>query len=149
MTKEFSSTTAEACDLTSFFLFQNVQAGKGAPPLPPSLKLNRCRGSVPWVKREGRNGDHSPASSVEVKIEWSQNSIPHLPIYFHSAHTDNFTCFYLIFRTGLRIHVTILIISDKKRLPYKKTRHNLPCIKIQKCSITPTTSGLNLPDQFR
>jgi hypothetical protein len=41
---------------------------------PPSLILNRYRGSFQGVKRAGREVDHSPPSSAEVRNEWSCTS---------------------------------------------------------------------------
>jgi len=46
------------------------------PMGPPSLLLNGHYGSLPLVKRPGREFDHSPSSSVEVKNEWSYTSTP-------------------------------------------------------------------------
>jgi len=43
---------------------------------PPSLLFNRYRGSVPAEKRSGRDIDHSPPYSTEVKNEWSYSSTP-------------------------------------------------------------------------
>jgi hypothetical protein len=47
------------------------------------------------VKQSGREDDHSPPSSTEVKIAWSYTSTP--PIRLHGVvltrkkHVDNFT----------------------------------------------------------
>jgi hypothetical protein len=47
-------------------------------PGPQSLRINR----------PGRDADHSPPSSAEVKNEWMSTSA--LPICLHSVHTDIF-----------------------------------------------------------
>jgi hypothetical protein len=41
------------------------------------------RGPFPGVKRPGREADHSPPSSVEVKNVWSYTSTP--PIFLHGV----------------------------------------------------------------
>jgi hypothetical protein len=61
------------------------------------------------VKRPGREADHSPPSSAEVKNVWSYTSIPE---YVFMAwclvkHRDNFT-FYLYYCT---IHTTVLVLA--------------------------------------
>jgi hypothetical protein len=45
---------------------------------PPSLLSNRYLGLFPkWVKRLGREADHSPPASAEVKKMWTYTSTPH------------------------------------------------------------------------
>jgi hypothetical protein len=41
------------------------------------------------VRRTGREADHSPPSSAEVKREWNYTSTP--PISLHGIYRDNFT----------------------------------------------------------
>ena len=41
---------------------------------PPSLLFNGYRDSLPGVVRPGREADHSPSPSAEVKNEWSYTS---------------------------------------------------------------------------
>jgi hypothetical protein len=43
---------------------------------PPSLLFNGYRGSLPGVKRQGREADHSPPTSVEVKKMWIYTPTP-------------------------------------------------------------------------
>ena len=50
---------------------------------PPSFLFNGYRGYYPGVNRPGREVDHPPPSSVEVKNEWSCTSAPP---YAHSWH---------------------------------------------------------------
>jgi hypothetical protein len=52
------------------------------------------RGSSPGVKRLGREADHSPPSSAEIKNAWSYTSIPQL-----KNRGDNST-FTLILKTS-------------------------------------------------
>jgi hypothetical protein len=49
----------------------SVHAGSGASP---SLVFSWYGDTYPWVKRPGREADHSPLSSANVKIRWSWNS---------------------------------------------------------------------------
>jgi hypothetical protein len=52
------------------------------------------RGSFPGVKRPGREADHSPQSSAEVKNAWSYTStLPNTPSRSGAQlkHMDNFT----------------------------------------------------------
>jgi hypothetical protein len=51
-----------------------VQNGSGAHP---ASYPTGTRGSFPWLKRPGREADHSPPSSAEVKNAWSYTSTPH------------------------------------------------------------------------
>jgi len=44
---------------------------------PPSLLFDRHRRSFLWVKRPGREVDHSPPSYAEVKNEWRRASALH------------------------------------------------------------------------
>jgi len=53
------------------------------------------RGSFPWVKRTGRDVDHSPSSSAEVKNEWSYNYSP--PIRPRNVDWNKFFTCTLIF----------------------------------------------------
>jgi hypothetical protein len=43
---------------------------------PPSLLSNGYRGLSPGVKRPGRESDHSPPTSAEVKKTWVYTSTP-------------------------------------------------------------------------
>jgi hypothetical protein len=52
-----------------FSLLHVVQTGSGDPP---NLLSNGYR----LVKRQGRDADHSPPASVEVKIMWIYTSTP-------------------------------------------------------------------------
>jgi hypothetical protein len=56
---------------------------------PPSPLFNGYRGSFPGLQRPGREVNHSPPSSAEVKNEWSHTSDP--PICLHGVNRDNFT----------------------------------------------------------
>jgi hypothetical protein len=62
---------------TDFSLFHNVQIGSGAHP---ESYLMDTEGSFPGLKRLGREADHSPLSSAEVK---NGGTIPPL------AHTSS------------------------------------------------------------
>jgi hypothetical protein len=43
----------------------------------PNLLVDECRGSLsPGVKRPGREGNHSPPTSAEVKNTWIYTSTP-------------------------------------------------------------------------
>ena len=59
---------------------------------PPSLLLNGDRGSfqVGGGKQPGREINHSPASSIEFKNEWSCTSTA-VPICLHGVDRHNFT----------------------------------------------------------
>jgi hypothetical protein len=52
----------------NFSPYHRVQTGSG--PHPASYPMG-TRGSFPGVKRPGREADHSPPSSAEVKNVWS------------------------------------------------------------------------------
>jgi hypothetical protein len=58
----------------NFSLHHRVQNGSGAHPASYPMGT---RGSFPgWVKRKGRDVDHLPPPSAEVKNAWSYTSIP-------------------------------------------------------------------------
>jgi hypothetical protein len=57
----------------NFSLYHRVQNGFGARPASHPMGT---RGSFPGVKRPGREADHSPPSSAEVKNIWSYTSTP-------------------------------------------------------------------------
>jgi hypothetical protein len=73
------------------FLFTTASRTALEPTQPPIQWLLRTLSL--WVKRPGREADHSPPSSVEVKNAWSYTSAPQ---YVFMAlclvkHRDNFT----------------------------------------------------------
>jgi len=57
----------------NFFLRHRIQRGFGAHP--DSYRTG-TGGPYPGVKRPGREADHSPPSSAEVKNAWSYTSTP-------------------------------------------------------------------------
>jgi hypothetical protein len=57
----------------NFSLHHSVQNGSGAHPASYPMS---ARGFSLRVKRPGREADHSPLSSAEVKNEWSYTSTP-------------------------------------------------------------------------
>jgi hypothetical protein len=53
---------------------------------PPNLLSNGCRDLVPpWVKRPGREADHSPPASAEVKKMWIYTPTPPYAFIVQSA----------------------------------------------------------------
>jgi hypothetical protein len=64
----------------NFSLHHRVQNGSGTNP--PSYPVG-TRDSFPGVKRPGREADHSPPSSAEVKNAWRYASTP--PIRLHGV----------------------------------------------------------------
>jgi hypothetical protein len=56
-----------------FSLLQVVQTGSGVHPTSYPMGTG---GSFPGVKRPGREADHSPPSSAEVKKMWIYTSTP-------------------------------------------------------------------------
>jgi hypothetical protein len=82
--------------------------GPTQPPIqwvPGALSLG--------VKRRGREADHSPPSSAEVKNAWSYTSTPQYVFmkWCLVKHRDNFT-FYL-YITLHRKMLQILVINEK------------------------------------
>jgi hypothetical protein len=64
----------------NFSLHHRFQNGSGAHPASYPMST---RDSFPGVKRQGREADHSPPSSAEVKNAWSYISIS--PIRLHGV----------------------------------------------------------------
>jgi hypothetical protein len=60
-----------------FSLLHIVQTGSG---VHPTSYKNGYRGFFPGVKRQGREADHSPPTSAEVKKMWFYTSTP--PYFF-------------------------------------------------------------------
>jgi hypothetical protein len=50
----------------------------------PALGLTQAEGSFLGVKWPGRETDHSPSTSAQVKKKWIYISTPHMPSW-HSA----------------------------------------------------------------
>jgi hypothetical protein len=46
---------------------------------PPNFLSNEYRGLSPGVKRQGREADHSPPTSADVKKGKSIHPLPHTP----------------------------------------------------------------------
>jgi len=59
------------------FLFSKESRPSLRPTLPPAQRIPEVLSSK--VKRPGREADHSPPSSAEVKNEWSCNPFPYTP----------------------------------------------------------------------
>jgi hypothetical protein len=57
----------------NFSLHHRVQTGSGAHPVCYPMGT---RGSFPGVNRPGREADHSPPSSAEVRNAWGYTSTP-------------------------------------------------------------------------
>jgi hypothetical protein len=74
------------------FLF----ATASRPALGSNQPPNQC---VPGIKRPGREVDHTPLPSAEVKNTWSYPSIPPYVFmaWFLVEHRENFTLIYLAF----------------------------------------------------
>jgi hypothetical protein len=76
-----------------FSLHYDIQTVSGAHPA--SLLSNGYQELFPWVKRPGREADHSHPSSAEVKNMWSYISTPPIrPMAWCSVknkHRDYFT----------------------------------------------------------
>jgi hypothetical protein len=61
-----------------FSLCHGVQTGSGAY----QASYPMCKTVISaWVKRPGREADHSPPSSVEVKNAWSYTSTPSICLH--------------------------------------------------------------------
>jgi len=56
-----------------------------------NLLLNGYWGSCTGIKRLGRDADHSPSFSAEVKNEWSYTSTS--PVCLHGVDRNTFTLF--------------------------------------------------------
>jgi hypothetical protein len=81
----------------NFSLHHRVQKCSGVHT--PSCPMD-TRGSFPGLKRPGREADHSPPSSAEVKNAWSYTSTP---LYVFMAwclvkHRDNFIFTFITLR---------------------------------------------------
>jgi hypothetical protein len=66
-----------------FLLLHLVQTGSGVDPT--SSYTMGTGGSFPGVKRPGREAEHSPPTSTEVKKTWIYTFTPHTPSW-RSAH---------------------------------------------------------------
>jgi hypothetical protein len=54
------------------------------------------RGSFPGVKRQGREADHSPPSSADIKNAWSYTSTPPIRLHDVVLSLGNYrACLYL------------------------------------------------------
>jgi hypothetical protein len=91
------------------FSLQCVHNGSGAHPASCPMGT---RGSFPWIKRPGREADHSPPSSAEVK-EWVELYLysPGTPSWRGAQlrHRDNFLS---LFSPTYATRTTHLILLD-------------------------------------
>jgi len=62
-----------------FSLVHNVQSNSGTHPA--SCQLGTMSSSPGHIVAQGFDDDHSPASSAEVKNEWSYTSTPPMCLY--------------------------------------------------------------------
>jgi hypothetical protein len=76
--------------------FERICVSMGVVRHPVSYLVG-TRDSFPGVKRPGREADHSPPSSAEVKNTWSCISTPKYVFmaWCFVKHRDNFTLLYL------------------------------------------------------
>jgi hypothetical protein len=89
ITQDRSSAVGIATTLRAGRTGVQIPGGPDRLLCPLSLLLNGYSTPFPEVKRTGRESNHLPASSAEVKNEWSYTSSP--PICLHGVHRENFT----------------------------------------------------------
>jgi hypothetical protein len=87
---------------------------------PPSLISNGYKGVLSsGVKRQGREADHSPSTSAEIKKCGSRYPSPHTPfwhIYILVKHSDNFylftfTILYIPYYIYINIYICVCVLS--------------------------------------
>lgn len=71
---------------------------------PPSMLFNGYRRSLQWVKRSGREVDHSHQPSADAENEWSYISTP--PTYLHFIYRNNFI-FKFYFSVNAVVHHSV------------------------------------------
>jgi hypothetical protein len=88
---------------------------------PPSFLSSGYQGHSLGVKRPGREADHSPPSSAEVKNAWSCTSIP--PIHLHGVvlslekeQRDNFMMVFAKENFNEQISHCIFLTEKVKRI---------------------------------
>jgi len=72
---------------------------------PLCLLSNGYRGYCTGIKRPGRDADHSPSFSAEVKNEWSYTSTS--PVCLHGVDRHTFT----LFTFKMFLHIQDLVRS--------------------------------------
>jgi hypothetical protein len=96
------------------FLFATASRPALGPIEPPIQWIPRVLS--PGVKRPGREADHSPPSSAEVKKTWRYTSTPQYAFmaWCLVKHRDNFiyTFNFIPYTEGLIIIIIIIIIID-------------------------------------
>jgi hypothetical protein len=55
------------------------------------------RSPFPDVKRPGRDSDHSPSTTAEVKNKWSYNPKPHTPLWLGQGKLYHSFCLWRVF----------------------------------------------------
>jgi len=99
---------------------------------PPSLLFDGYRGSFPGLIRSGRDFNHSPQSSAEVKKEWSYTSSP--PLCLHDVDRENVALFISVTwnkpRTNERHKIAI---SDSKKASCRLLRDAERCLTVGGC----------------
>jgi hypothetical protein len=71
--EDYGGGSSRPDSVKKFSLLRIVQTGSGVHPT--SYKMGTA-GSIPGVKRQGREADHSPPTSAEVKKMWNYTSTP-------------------------------------------------------------------------
>jgi hypothetical protein len=113
----------------NFSLHHRVQNGSGAHPA--SYPMGTGGGALSLgVKRPGREADHSPPSSSDVKNAWSYTSTPQycFMAWCLVKHRDNFTftfnfISYLLSLLSPCTHLSTLFETKKKNLKIFNSRY--------------------------
>jgi hypothetical protein len=92
----------------NFSLHHRVQNGSGAQPASCPMDT---RGSFPGVRRPGREADHSPSSSAEVKYAWNYTPTPQYVFMARCLvkHRDIFTFLPLLPLTTMQGRDDVLL----------------------------------------
>ena len=81
---------------------------------PSSLLLSMHGGTFPGIKRPGRDSDHSPPFSTEVKQQLSYTSTPPYVVHLHGAGRKNFT--FIVLQPRYRRSSNLLYVLCNKGL---------------------------------
>jgi len=103
------------------FLFTTASRPALGPTQPP---IQWVTGTLSLgVKRPGREGDHSPPSSAEIKNAWSYTSTPPyvFMVWYLVKHRDNFTFTFSLLQSCINCAFQLFRLwKRRQRIPPKR-----------------------------
>jgi hypothetical protein len=118
-TTDLTIRHSNPCGVRDFSLSSNVQTGPGAYLTPYSVGTGDLSMAV---RRSGREADHSPPSSAEIKHKWDYTSIPPVCVYgvYRETSRDvHFRCYVTVSDQNVStLYVKIRLVSCREHCAF-------------------------------